>query len=108
MTRKRNTESEIVVSSSGPSAVPARRKASSRARAKYVASPAEAPAVAEPQVTTPQAVDGPTTTSDPTHQEIALVAYLYWEARGCQGGSAEEDWLRAEHELRNRPQAVTA
>jgi hypothetical protein len=31
---------------------------------------------------------------------IARLAYMYWEARGCQGGSAEEDWLRAERELR--------
>lgn len=35
----------------------------------------------------------------PTPEEIAQVAYLYWEARGYQGGSAEEDWLRAEREL---------
>jgi hypothetical protein len=27
------------------------------------------------------------------------LAYAYWEARGCQGGSAVEDWLRAEREL---------
>ena len=33
-------------------------------------------------------------------EEIARIAYSYWEARGCQGGSAEEDWLRAERELR--------
>ena len=32
-------------------------------------------------------------------QEIARLAYSYWEARGCRGGSAEEDWLRAEREL---------
>jgi len=31
--------------------------------------------------------------------EIARLAYSYWEARGCQGGSPEEDWLRAEREL---------
>jgi hypothetical protein len=28
------------------------------------------------------------------------LAYSYWEARGYNGGSSEEDWLRAEHELR--------
>jgi hypothetical protein len=28
------------------------------------------------------------------------MAYSYWEARGYQGGSSEEDWLRAEQELR--------
>jgi hypothetical protein len=33
-------------------------------------------------------------------EEIARLAHSYWEARGCQGGSAEEDWLRAERELR--------
>jgi len=35
----------------------------------------------------------------PTHTEIARLAYSYWEARGRQGGSALEDWLRAEREL---------
>ena len=31
--------------------------------------------------------------------EISRLAYSYWEARGYQGGSPEEDWLRAEREL---------
>jgi hypothetical protein len=35
----------------------------------------------------------------PAQQEIASLAYSYWEARGCQGGSPEEDWFRAEDEL---------
>lgn len=35
-------------------------------------------------------------------EEIALVAYLYSEARGFHGGSQEEDWLRAEQEVRRR------
>jgi hypothetical protein len=35
-------------------------------------------------------------------QEIAALAYSYWEARGFRGGSPEEDWLRAEQELRSR------
>ena len=38
----------------------------------------------------------------PSHDEIAVLAYSYWEARGCQGGSPDEDWLRAERELRTR------
>ena len=33
-------------------------------------------------------------------QAIARLAYSYWVARGYTGGSAEEDWLRAERELR--------
>jgi hypothetical protein len=37
--------------------------------------------------------------ANPTQEEIAALAYTYWEARGCQGGSPEADWLRAEQEL---------
>lgn len=36
------------------------------------------------------------------HEEIARLAYSYWEARGCQGGSPEEDWFRAEQELQSQ------
>jgi hypothetical protein len=32
-------------------------------------------------------------------EKIALLAYNYWVQRGCQGGSPEEDWFRAEREL---------
>jgi hypothetical protein len=35
-------------------------------------------------------------------EEIATLAFSYWQARGCQGGSPEDDWLRAENELRER------
>ena len=31
---------------------------------------------------------------------VARLAYSYWEARGFIGGSPEEDWLRAEREIR--------
>jgi len=33
-------------------------------------------------------------------EEVARLAYSYWEARGSEGGSPEEDWLRAERQLR--------
>lgn len=36
----------------------------------------------------------------PNHQEIARLAYSYWEARGRRHGSELEDWLCAERELR--------
>jgi hypothetical protein len=32
-------------------------------------------------------------------EQIAALAYSYWEARGDQGGSPEEDWLRAERQF---------
>jgi hypothetical protein len=38
--------------------------------------------------------------SAPAFDDIAQLAYSYWEARGYQGGSSEQDWLRAEQELR--------
>jgi DUF2934 family protein len=34
-------------------------------------------------------------------ETIAKLAYSYWEARGCSGGSPEDDWFRAEQELLN-------
>jgi hypothetical protein len=37
------------------------------------------------------------------HEEIARLAYAYWEARRGEGGSPEEDWLRAERELTSCP-----
>ncbi len=35
-------------------------------------------------------------------EAIAQIAYSYWESRGYQHGGALEDWLRAEHEYRQR------
>jgi hypothetical protein len=40
--------------------------------------------------------------SAPKHADIASLAYSYWEARGRQGGSALEDWLRAERDIERR------
>ena len=37
------------------------------------------------------------------HDHIARIAYGYWEARGFEPGSAEEDWLRAEREYLLQP-----
>jgi hypothetical protein len=48
------------------------------------------------------AAAGPGADATPDYQEIASRAYGYWEARGGQGGSPEEDWLRAEQEVRDR------
>ena len=54
-------------------------------------------------------VDGkvPTTVQMAVEQEVVIdreavarLAYSYWEARGFIGGSPEEDWLRAEKEIR--------
>ncbi len=36
------------------------------------------------------------------HEQIAEIAYGYWEARSGQHGNAEQDWLRAEQEYLQR------
>jgi len=37
----------------------------------------------------------------PPHEEIAALAHELWERRGCPIGSPEEDWIRAEQELKS-------
>ena len=36
----------------------------------------------------------------PSHEEIEKLARKFWAERGWQDGYAEQDWLRAEQELR--------
>jgi len=36
---------------------------------------------------------------DLDQEAIARLAYSYWEARGGVGGTPEDDWFRAQHEL---------
>ena len=35
-------------------------------------------------------------------EAIGRLAYLYWEERGCPNNSPDEDWFRAEAELRQQ------
>jgi hypothetical protein len=44
----------------------------------------------------------------PDREEIARLAYSYWVGRGGRGGSPEDDWYRAEQELRARRSATAA
>jgi hypothetical protein len=36
------------------------------------------------------------------HADIGALAYELWQARGCPGGSPEEDWFHAAEALRSR------
>jgi hypothetical protein len=38
----------------------------------------------------------------PTQDEIAALAFEFWEQRGRPLGSPDEDWLRAEREIEHR------
>jgi hypothetical protein len=42
------------------------------------------------------------TGTDSQTEVIARMAYSYWESRGGHGGSALEDWVRAEREYVDR------
>lgn len=92
MARKRKTDYEPIVSASGPAAQTHRPAV---IRQKHFPAPPEPSAGSEIEPPAPQP-------SEPSREEIARLAYTYWESRNHQGGSAEEDWLRAERELRSR------
>ena len=42
----------------------------------------------------------PASLSAPTHEEIATLAHQLWADAGCKDGTAEQDWSRAEQQLR--------
>jgi hypothetical protein len=88
MARKQNSENDLIVSGN-TGAAPARRKAVPPKRVARAVSPALEPEIAAPAAGAAQ----------PEREAIARLAYAYWEARGHQGGSPEEDWNRAEREL---------
>lgn len=48
-----------------------------------------------PQEATKQAIE-PESIEVPLQEQVALLAYLFWEQRGCPEGSPDEDWFRAE------------
>ena len=60
-------------------------------------------AALDPIVEAPGVVDSVAVTATPDsarkHEQIAQLAYSYWQARGCPEVSPEEDWLRAEADL---------
>jgi hypothetical protein len=52
-------------------------------------------------ITQPPQTSAPMDVSEPeTQQEIAILAYHFWQERGCPIGSPEEDWFRAEQSLK--------
>jgi hypothetical protein len=97
MPRKRNSDNDVVISSGGAAAQPRRIPTAPRTKRSAASVDTAAPARGM-AIEIPAAPDGGG--YEPSREEVARLAYLYWEARGCQGGSPEEDWLRAEQELR--------
>ncbi len=111
MARLRKNETGINITASG--AAPARRKAAETQRKRSIAQPESQAEIATPQLIadtiTETEIESATFTSResavdflPTQQDIAALAYTYWVERGCSEGNPEQDWLRAEAELRQR------
>jgi hypothetical protein len=104
MPKKRIEAENKMMAPAGSAAVPRRRKSTPRVNLRTVAREAiTQPAENSTENAAGAAAEATTQALyEPTHQEIAQLAYSFWEARGRQGGSAEEDWHRAEAQLRAR------
>lgn len=50
----------------------------------------------------PTKSDRPNTFATPTAEEVRRRAYELWEQRGREHGMAEDDWYRAENEVRGK------
>jgi hypothetical protein len=95
MASKTNSETKQVISTGAASSP-------RKTRPSRTATPARSQrsvAAAETETSVPVPNISPSYV-EPRRDEIARLAYLYWLERGCQNGSAEEDWFRAEQQLR--------
>src|SRR5579864_2874243 len=93
MTRKTNAEKDAVIpSASGAAARPRRATPAARTQRSAKAAETSAPPARQPETLTRTTAFA--TERELSHADIARLAYALWEARGCQGGSPEEDWLR--------------
>ena len=61
----------------------------------------------QPKETVPEPLPaaGSTVAGEAEQAQIAALAYALWEAEGRPEGSAEEHWLKAETQIRQRREA---
>jgi hypothetical protein len=98
MSKKQTTATDPIASSG---AAPARQRKHTPAKRSAAVAAEPSSSIAPTGLTAMDAHTNPVDSAI-TFEEIAKLAYSYWEDRGCQGGSPEEDWLRAEQELNVR------
>jgi len=111
MATRKNPEKDVVLSSASAASARSRR-ARTTARPQHSAPATETPvtstAVRETGaagVETSAYANTVVVERELAHEDIARLAYALWEARGCQMGNPEEDWLRAEQQLRTEEPA---
>jgi hypothetical protein len=63
--------------------------------------PLEAPAPNEKPEVAATEIDATTNSRPIFHEDVAALAYRFWEERGQAHGHHEADWLRAAHELQS-------
>ena len=109
MPKKKIAETEPVVAAGAAAASPAKAPVAKKARAPRASAKAVTHKHKKTTITVTTPVAEPAAieivavpVSEPSNEEIARLAYSYWESRGYQGGSQEEDWYRAVQELRHR------
>jgi len=103
MPTKRTKENEIAIPAAAPATVRRKSKTAATPRVKHGLK--RTTAAAAPEVEAGAEVAAFEAQFSPNEGEIAALAYTYWAGRGYQGGSPEEDWLRAEQELRAKASA---
>lgn len=98
MALKRTTSAQT--SSARPKTAPAKRERSTSA--KHSATPSVESVVSAVEEAAAMSSDGS------EKEAVARLAYSFWEERGFQGGSSEEDWFRAETLVRKKAFAARA
>lgn len=95
---RKTSQSRSYLSTEGGGVAPARIERKRTARVESAVT-----AIAEaPESCAPKSAQTLAEFNASEQAEIERLAYSYYEARGGQDGSSEEDWFRAEQEVRRR------
>ncbi len=98
---KRRPRSEAADTTAPPEAPPRSRSRLGRAAAASEPAPQGAPETALPENETPQG-ESQAMASEPSEDDIRLRAYHLYLERGGTHGAHEDDWVRAERELKKK------
>jgi hypothetical protein len=106
MAKRKNVEATEAIPVAATTSVADPKKSTRKSPAKPKSATGNAAHKHHPKMSAEVVIDAqaepPQATADSvavSHEEVAKLAYSYWEARGHQDGFAEQDWLRAEREL---------